>query len=111
MASLRENGVRYYFGGHDHLHNRALVMSPDGLSALQNIIASSNSYKFYIPLIPSNDDRYDLPARETELAQELFTVGYYLVTVDGTRVTVDHYASPNGCNGDCDLTATPALTF
>jgi hypothetical protein len=24
---------------------------------------------------------------------------------------VDHYSSPNGCNGDCDLTATPALTF
>jgi hypothetical protein len=26
-------------------------------------------------------------------------------------VTVDYYSSPNGCAGDCDLTATPALTF
>ena len=111
IAALQENGVRYVIGGHDHTHNRALVVSPDGASAVQNIIASSNSYKFYIPLVPSNDDRYDQPARETELSQELFTVGYYLVTVDGTRVTVDHYASPNGCNGDCDLTVTPTLTF
>ncbi len=38
------------------------------------------------------------------MAQELFTVGYYIVTVDGPRVTVDYWASPNGCNGDCDET-------
>ncbi len=111
LASLQEAGVRYFFGGHDHMHNRALVVSPDGASAVQDITASSNSYKFYIPLVPSNDDRYDQPIREIELAQELFTIGYYLVTVDGTRVTIDHYASPNGCDGDCDLTATPPLAF
>jgi len=33
-----------------------------------------------------------------------FTVGYYIVTVDGPRVNVDAYASPNGCDGDCNLT-------
>jgi hypothetical protein len=115
IGSLFNNGVRYFMGGHDHMHNRAIVTSPDSLSAVQDITASSNSYKFYIPQIPSNDERYDLPAlgmlRETPIAQELFTVGYYIVTVDGPRVTVDHYASPNGCDGDCDLTVTPALTF
>jgi hypothetical protein len=42
--------------------------------------------------------------RETQIAQELFTVGYYIVTVDGPRVTFDYYAMPNGCNGDCDQT-------
>ncbi len=42
------------------MHNRALVMSPDGSSAVQDITASSNSYKFYVPKIPSNDDVYDL---------------------------------------------------
>ncbi len=111
MASLEGAGIRYFFGGHDHMHNRALVLSPDRASAVQDITASSNSYKFYIPLVPSNDDSYDQPPREIELAQELFTIGYYLVTVDGTRVTIDHYASPNGCDGDCDLTVTPTLTF
>jgi hypothetical protein len=111
MASLAGAGVRYHMGGHDHMHNRAIVVSPDGASAIQNIITASDSYKFYIPQNPSNDARYDVPAngitngpRETELAQELFMVGYYIVTVDGPRVTVDYWASPNGCNGDCDET-------
>lgn len=31
--------------------------------------------------------------------------------MDGPQVTVDHYASPNGCGGDCDLVNTPVLTF
>jgi hypothetical protein len=115
MSSLFDYDVRYYINGHDHMHNRAIVTSPDGLSQVQNITASSNSYKFYIPIDPSADEQYNLPIfgflRETPVAQELFTVGYYIVTVDGPRVTVDHYSSPNGCGGDCDLTATPALTF
>jgi 3',5'-cyclic AMP phosphodiesterase CpdA len=130
IASLFNNGVRYFMGGHDHMHNRAIVKSPDGLSTVQNIIGSSNSYKFYIPLNPTNDTKYNLnlannssycqpittvrpicELRETPIAQELFSVGYYIFTVDGPRVTVDFYASPNGCNGDCDLTTTPVLTF
>lgn len=111
MAYLDGAGVRYYMGGHDHMHNRAVVVSPDGASSIQNIITASDSYKFYIPKIPSNDDRYDIldygitnGPRETELAQELFAIGYYLVTVDGPRVTVDYFSTPNGCGGDCDLT-------
>jgi hypothetical protein len=115
IGSLAANGVRYHLGGHDHIHNRSIVASPDGSAAVQDIIASSNSYKFYIPQIPSNDAKYNVPAfgvtRETPIAQELFTVGYYLFTVDGPRVTVQHYASPNGCDGDCDLVTTPTLTF
>jgi len=119
--SLMKNGVRYEIGGHDHNHMRSLVVSPDGENTLQNIITSSNSYKFYTPQIPSNDQKYNLPAfgflRETPIAQELYTVGYYIVTVDGPKVTVDHFASDNGCGGtlgkgeDCDLTATPQLSF
>lgn len=97
------------------MHNRAIVKSPDGFSQVQNITASSNSYKFYIPIDPSADEQFNYPAfgflRESPIAQELFTIGYYIVTVDGPLVKVDHYASPNGCNGDCDLTATPALSF
>jgi hypothetical protein len=104
MAALAGNGVRYHVGGHDHMHNRAIVASPDGASRVQNIIAASDSYKFYIPQVPPIDGRDGAPQRETMLAQELFTVGYYVVTVDGPRVTVDYWASPNGCNGDCDLT-------
>ncbi len=108
LSSIFNNGVRFYINGHDHMHNRAIVESPDRTSVVQDITASSNSYKFYIPLVPSNDEKYNLPSfgfqRETLVAQELFTVGYYIVTVDGPRVTVDYYSSPSGCNGDCDQT-------
>lgn len=116
MTSLASAGVRYYMGGHDHVHNRANVVSPDGASTIQNIILASDSYKFYIPANPSNDAKYNIASkgitngpRETELAQELFTVGYYIVTVDGPRVTVDYWASSNGCGpgggaADCDET-------
>lgn len=114
LASLQNNGVRYQFGGHDHMHHRAIITSPDTNARVQEIITSSNSYKFYIPQVPSNDEKYNVPAfggpREIPIAQELFAIGYYIVTVDGPRVTVDHYAAPNGCNGDCDLTVTPALS-
>ncbi len=111
IGSLADSGVHYYFGGHDHMHNRAIITSPDRTATVQDIITSSNSYKFYIPQNPSNDAKYDSPARETELSQELFTVGYYIVTVDGPRVFIDFYSSPNGCNGDCDLVSTPTLSF
>jgi 3',5'-cyclic AMP phosphodiesterase CpdA len=111
LAQLQKNGVRYYMGGHDHMHNRSIVISPDKASTVQDIINSSNSYKFYIPRETSNDEKYDLPAfgslRETPISQELFRIGYYIVTVDGPRVTVDYYSSPNGCNGDCDLVQMP----
>ncbi|MFA7061852.1 MAG: metallophosphoesterase [Pedobacter sp.] len=102
MSYLANSGVRYHLGGHDHIHNRAIITSPDGASKVQNIITSSNSYKFYIP--PTNVTSQTWRTRELQIAQELLTVGYYIFTVDGPKVTVDHYASPNGCNGDCNET-------
>lgn len=117
FKSLSDNGVRYYFGGHDHMHHRSIVTSPDRNYTVKQLIGSSNSYKFYIPINPSNDARYSNPARELPISQELLTVGYYIFTVDGPRVTVEYYTSLNGCGGtwgagvDCDLARTPSLTF
>lgn len=104
MAYLQTKGVRYHIGGHDHMHNRAIVTSPDGLSKVQNIITASDSYKFYIPPAAATLAGQSWRTREKQIAQELFTVGYYIVTVDGPRVSVDAYGSPNGCSGDCDET-------
>lgn len=115
ISTLQNNGVHYYFGGHDHMDNRAVITSPDGSAKVQDITTSSNSYKFYIPQTGGNinDVKYNNPRRETPISQQLFTIGYYLVTVDGPIVTVDFYASSNGCgtNGapaDCDLKALPS---
>ena len=106
MMKLQNAGVRYHMGGHDHMHNRSIISSPNtGAFKVQNIIAASNSYKFYIPPVQSTYNTQSLfRALETPIAQEIFTVGYYIFTVDGPKVTVDHYAMPNGCNGDCDQT-------
>lgn len=118
IGALAANGVRYCIGGHDHMHHRSIVASPDFTSKVQEIICSSNSYKFYTPANPSNDATYDVPAngiagpREATVAEELYTVGYYIYTVDGPRVTIDYYSSDNGfCSTDVDLTATPNLSF
>ncbi|HKZ17034.1 MAG TPA: metallophosphoesterase, partial [Geobacteraceae bacterium] len=104
LSSLCGNGVRYQLGGHDHMHHRSIVKTADGQSSVGQIICSSNSYKFYIPR--SGDD-----GREMPLQQELFTVGYYIFTVDGPRVYVDYYSSSHGADyGDSDLLASPPMT-
>ncbi|MDR3687387.1 MAG: metallophosphoesterase, partial [Coriobacteriia bacterium] len=54
IGSLAKNGVRYTLGGHDHMHHRSLVTSPDGSATVKEIICSSDSYKFYYPAKPSN---------------------------------------------------------
>jgi hypothetical protein len=93
--------VRYYLSGHDHMHHCSIVRSGDGASSVGQIICSSNSYKFYTPR--DGDD-----GRETPLDQELYTIGYYIFTVDGPRVTVDFYSSSHGQDyGDFDLIAPP----
>lgn len=131
ITTLSNAGVRYYMQGHDHMHDRSLVSvttgSPidPGVAKVQNILCASDSSKFYTPNIPANDVKYDVPAfghaRQAQVAQELHTIGYYLVTVDGPRVTVDYYSAdltgyvePAGCSGaGCEwlISTTPALTF
>jgi len=117
FKALYSNGVRYSIGGHDHIHHRSIVFSPDNSCYVNQIISSSNSYKFYTPLKPTNDARYNRPERELPIEQELYTVGYYVFTVDGPKVTVDYYSSLNSCSSswesaaDCDLKVTPRLSF
>ena len=105
IKSLNQYGVRYCLGGHDHMHHRSIVKSGDGKAAVGQIICASNSYKFYIPKV--GDD-----GREIPLGQELFSIGYYIFTVDGPRVTVDFYASNHGEDyGDTDLVTAPYMRF
>jgi len=96
LASLMNNGVRYYIGGHDHIHQRSIVASPDGRSGVEEIIAASNSSKFYTPKSLADAGWRGQKDRETPLSQEMYTVGYYIYTVDGPRVTVDYYSDDHG---------------
>jgi len=112
MGALQAGGVRYYIGGHDHMHNRSIVTSPDGKSAVQEIVCASDSSKFYGPSKTPNDTLN----REKLISQQLGTIGYYIYTVDGPRVTVDYYATgqmalfpPAG--GESTLDRTSGLIF
>lgn len=112
ITSLDQHDVGYLFTGHDHMHDRSVVYTTDGASASVNqIISASNSYKFYVPRATPNGS----PLRQTMLAQELYSVGYYIVTVDGPHCTVDFYsADPNPATPgyeDLDLAYTPSLDF
>ncbi|MEI7731508.1 MAG: DNRLRE domain-containing protein, partial [Verrucomicrobiota bacterium] len=103
IQTLATNNVPYCVSGHDHHHYRSLVQSPVTAGQwVHQLILQSDSSKFYTPLLPVSGN--DVP-----LAQELYKVGYYIVTVDGPKVTVDYYASvgsyPNA------FSTTPALTF
>jgi hypothetical protein len=95
FQSLQRNDVKYYITAHDHLYNRSIVKSPDMQSEVTQIITSGASTKFYLPSVPIAQMNDQL-TRETELAQEINNVGYYIYTVDGPRVTVDYYSDSTG---------------
>jgi len=113
---LADTGVKYHQSGHDHMHSRSIYTTTDGDkdTSVHHIVSSSNSSKFYTP-VPSLDDKYNVPAfgvrRQTMLVQELYTIGYYVYTVNGQNVTVDYYSSQPVTTG-ADITSTPdTLTF
>ena len=92
FASLATNNVRYYISGHDHIHQRSLIASPDGSNSVEEIIGASDSSKFYTPKATNDAGWAGQKYRETSLAQELYTPGYYIYTVDGPRVSVDYFS-------------------
>ncbi len=93
-SCLQSNGVGYYISGHDHMHQRSIIASPDGASQVQELICASCSSKFYTPVASlTNASWFGQKTRETSVSQELYTVGYYVFTVDGPLVTVDYYSS------------------
>jgi hypothetical protein len=110
IGSLQANKVGFYMGGHDHMHHRSIITSPDGGAKIEQIVCASDSYKFYTPAKPTPN----APAgQETVVAQELYTVGYYIFTVDGPCLTVDFYSASNGHSfGSGDMpTSLSSYTF
>jgi hypothetical protein len=122
-ASLQSNNVKYFLAGHDHMNQHSIMASPDGLSSVHEIIGASDSSKFYTPSAVSGANWFGQKVRETPVAQELYTVGYYIFTVDGPNVTVDFYSDSHGNwksdasypmgagNASYPINITPVLTF
>jgi hypothetical protein len=123
IKSLSDNKVQYYIHGHDHMHDRSIVTTTDGTSGkVMQLLCASDSSKFYIPSVPSNDNLYDEPAtpggfgrlRQTPISQELNTVGFYIFTVDGPQVSVDFYSAdvyPALRHKEFVISSTPTLNF
>ena len=121
FASLQNNNVKYFLAGHDHINQHSIIASPDGLSSVHEIIGASDSSKFYTPKSLTDGNWFGQKARETSVAQELYTVGYYIFTVDGANVTVDFYSDNHGGwqsdgsyplgAGRPDTNITPIFTF
>jgi hypothetical protein len=136
INSLVTNKAGYYINGHDHMCDRSLVSTTDGniATSVMQILCASDSSKFYVPAgqgtntptvngtvqKQSNDLFYNVSiagkkARRTPVTQELYTVGYYIFTVDGANVTVDYYSAdvyPYYSSGSEMIVSTaPGLTF
>lgn len=119
IKSLANNNAPLFFCGHDHMHDRSLVYTMDGKSAcIMQQVCQSDSSKFYTPSIPANDVTYNSPTRQVPIRQELYTVGYYIVSIDGENATVDYYAADvnatttdTGANPEFLITTTPTLNF
>ncbi|MEI6208540.1 MAG: metallophosphoesterase [Desulfuromonadales bacterium] len=128
IKSLATNNVAYHMLGHDHIYDRSIITTTDGGSyKFHQILCASDSSKFYIPSTPAVDVLYDLMglgtttgkstkqiARQTQIVQELNTIGYYIFTVDGPTVTVDYYSAPvypTYSSGEYLISASPTLVF
>ena len=83
---LQRNGVRYVLSGHDHMYHRSRITSPDGKSAVGQIICGSAAHKFYQPEPP-------FLHRETPIAQELNRIGFIIVRIDGERIRFEYYST------------------
>jgi len=121
FASLQSNNVKYFLSGHDHINQHSIIASPDGQSSVHEIISASDSSKFYTPKALTDANWFGQKSRETSVAQEGYTVGYYIFTVDGPNVTVDFYSDTHGSwksdgsyplgTGRSDTNITPIFTF
>lgn len=123
IASLADNGVRYYIHGHDHFHERVKVGTSDGSGkAVTAIFSAATASEVKVPRATRTWwDPAELPGfRRSIHSQQVNTVGYYLYTVDGPAVTVAYYAADldsvfdpegNWGAGHFTITQTPDLAF
>lgn len=94
-ADLVANDVAFYISGHDHMHHRDMLVSPDGLSSVEQLIAAPACPKFYHADYGSSSWGTG-KSRQIPISTEWDNVGYYIYTVDGPMVTVDYYSDATG---------------
>ena len=109
LSVLASNDVRLAISGHDHHHKLSVVKAPNtpGM-AVRQLILQSDSSKFYTPTLP-------VSGNDSAVQEDLYRIGYYVVTVDGPVVTVDYFGSdatfPSAFKTTPDLTFSKLSTF
>lgn len=102
ISSLASTNTKLYMHGHDHMYDRSIIKSPLSSSTVMQILAASDSSKFYVPAgsapnnvsqSVTNDVLYNGTPRRTPITQELYTIGYYIISIDGANATIDYYAA------------------
>ncbi|HVN54733.1 MAG TPA: metallophosphoesterase [Anaerolineaceae bacterium] len=91
VASMQANKVDIFISGHDHHHYYSFLTSPNRQSSVRQLIAQSDSSKFYVPKAP-------VSALDQPIQQDLGRIGYYIFTLNGPMVTVDYYGDSAGGN-------------
>jgi len=115
IKSLANNGVHLFVCGHDHMHDRTLVYTTDGTTAsVMQQVTQSDSSKFYTPATTANDVTYNKAifgvTRQVPIRQELYKIGYYMVTIEGNNATIEYWAADvNGSTGT--VSTIPTLNF
>jgi hypothetical protein len=92
ISMLQSQNVKYDISGHDHMNHRAIITSPDGQSSVQEIIAQSDSTKFYTA-------SSGFLTRDQSISDQQDKIGYYTFTVDGPRVTGQYVAAEKNVAG------------
>ena len=95
-SELNKNGISYYIAGHDHIHQRNIVKSPDGKNEVEQLICISVCPKFYRPRPDDFEGWHGQKYRSTTISQEVDNIGFYIFTIDGPNVTVDYYSDRKG---------------
>ncbi len=93
---LNRNDAAFYIAGHDHIHQRNMVKSPDGKSEIEQLICISACPKFYRSRPDESEGWHGQKYRSTTISQEIDNVGFYIFTIDGPIVTVDYYSDRKG---------------
>lgn len=103
FASLAADNAMY-ISGHDHMHDRSSIISPDGKNSVNQLICQSDSYKFYNP-VSGGTSRY------TNISNEQNRIGYYIFTVDNDLVTIDYWHSDLAYMSSLTASQAQNLTF
>lgn len=88
LNSISAGGAGLYISGHDHQHSRSAITDSTGKILVQQLVMAPAGEKHYGYNAPSDPNDHEI----NHLTGQS---GYYITRVEGPKVTVTLYATPN----------------